>query len=56
MNGLRKEDFIDLRPAESFDPYMNVDSHGFFPAARLWASRFKQPGGYRFTFHYSTMG
>jgi hypothetical protein len=54
LNGLRREDFIHLHPGESFDPYMNIDSGGFFAAAKLRASKLTEPGEYRFTFHYST--
>jgi hypothetical protein len=52
VNVLRQEDFVKVRPGESFDPYDR--GHRFFPAIQLHPSTFGKAQEYRIQFVYST--
>ena len=53
-NPLRKQDFVEVPPDASFNPYKTVDDYGFFAAHQLRAQNFTQLGRYRIRFVYST--
>lgn len=55
MNPLREEDFVLLKPKESFDPYSSIDGYGFFSSSTLSDPKeFRKKGTYKIQFHYST--
>lgn len=55
MNVLREEDFVLVGPGESFDPFGEVDDHGFFPSWQIQdPEMFRNKGIYKIQFHYST--
>jgi len=56
-NPLRLQDFVKLKPGDSFDPYAVIDNYGFFPDDYIIDRRtFRNAGVYRIQFHYSTNG
>ena len=54
MNTLRRQDFVDLAPGKTFNPFRSVDGYGFFSAHQISEQTFTMPGEYRITFVYST--
>lgn len=48
-NGVSLEDFIEVQPGDSFDPY----AHGWI-GSNLQLGTFQKPGRYEATFHYNT--
>jgi hypothetical protein len=54
MNRLREKDFVQVPPGGKFDPYQNIDDHGFFRSTQLWPPTFNSTGTYRVRFVYST--
>lgn len=54
VQAIREKDFVLIKPGESFDPEMKIDTFGFH---RIWAfSSFRPdiPGEYRLKLKYST--
>lgn len=55
LNLLREKDFQEVLPGESFDPYKEIDSQGYFPSNEIEnKEHFKNKGKYLITFYYST--
>jgi len=54
MNTLREQDFVNVPPGGSFDPFQSIDSYGFFGTHQLNPKTFSTPGTYRIRFVYST--
>lgn len=55
LNPLRMEDFVKVKPGESFDPYLRIDEYGFFGAYNISRiDNFRNTGKYKISFYYST--
>ena len=55
IDPLRKEDFVLIKAGEKFNPYGNIDHHGFvFDHNILNPETFRNAGIYKIRFHYST--
>ncbi len=55
LNPLRVPDFKLVKAGQKFNPYENIDNHGFFTDYTITNKEtFKSKGIYKLTFHYST--